>query len=117
MDLEQTNSNNTEGNPTTSEGNSDIRRGNIVEEMNALNQRMQNPSNEIYKISSSWDKQQNTQSNKNIEVMVKEMMNHIIKMDADLTKMNTVLTNIETSLSNNKSTNKREAKAFTSFRL
>jgi len=115
MDLEQINSTNAEENPTNPEGNPDIRRGNIVEEMKALNQRMMNPSNEIYKISSSWDKQQNTQINKNIEVMIKEMMNHIIKMDADLTKMNTVLTNIETSLSNNKSTNKRESKP--SFRF
>ncbi|GAB1477074.1 hypothetical protein MASR2M70_19100 [Bacillota bacterium] len=117
MDLEQTNSYNPEGNSTNPEGNSDIQQGNIVEEMNALNHRMQNPSNGIYKISSSWDKQQNAQSNKNTEVMVREMMNYLIKMDADLTKMNTVLTNIESSLSNSKSNDKREAKAFTPFRF
>jgi hypothetical protein len=98
MDPEQTNA-------TPSDKNSDIRGKNLIEEMNALNQRMQNPSNEIYKISSSWDKYPNAQNNKNIEIMIKEMMNYIIKMDAALTK-------IETALSENKSETKRETKSF-----
>lgn len=98
MDLEQTGS-------AHSDQNSDIRGENIIEEMNALNQRMQNPSNEIYKISSSWDKYPNAQNNKNIEIMIKEMMNYIIKMDTALTK-------IEAALSNVKSESKRETKSF-----
>ncbi|MEA4823323.1 MAG: hypothetical protein VB111_04325 [Clostridiaceae bacterium] len=89
MDIEQTNSNH-------SEQDSDIQKRNIIEEMNALNQRMQNPSNEIYKISSSWDKHSNAQS-KNIEIIVKEMMNYIIKMDKTLTKMDTALTKMDTA--------------------
>lgn len=112
MDIEQTNSNH-------SDQNSDILKRNIIEEINALNQQMQNPSNEIYKVSSSWDKHPNAQNNKNIEVMIKEIMNYVIKMDATLTKMDTVLTKmdvtltkIETAFSNNKKQNKREIKSF-----
>lgn len=73
--------------------------------MNALNQRMQYPSNEIYKISSSWDSHLNAQNNKNIEIMIKEILNYIIKMDTALTK-------IEISLSQNKSENKRGTRSF-----
>lgn len=105
MDINQTNS-------IHSDQNSDIQKRNIIEEMNALNQRMQNPSNEIYKISSSWDQHPNAQNNKNIEIMMKEMMNYIIKMDNTLTRMDTALTKIETALSNNNSENKRETKSF-----
>lgn len=98
MDLEPTNAN-----------HSDIPSGiqksniNIIEQMNALNRRMQNPSNDIYKKSASWD-QQNTQNNKNIEIMLKEMMHYITKIDAALTKTDTALTNIETALSEIKNT-------------
>lgn len=119
MDIEKTNSNH-------SDQNSDILKRNIIEEINALNQQMQNPSNEIYKVSSSWDKQPNAENNKNIEVMIKEIMNCVIKMDTtltkmdavltkmdtDLIKMDTTLTKIETSFSNNKKRNKREIKSF-----
>ena len=116
MDIKQTTSNH-------SDQNSDVQKINIVEEMNTLNQRIQNPSNEIYKISSSWDKHPNDQNNKNIEIMIKEMMNYMIKMDNTLTKMDTaltktdiVLTKIETAFS--KSENKRETKSFwNNFRL
>ena len=111
MDLEQTSSNH-------SDPNSGIQKRNIIEEMNALNQRMQNSSNEIYKVSSSWDKLPNTQNNRNIEIMIKEMMNYIIKIDNTLTKIDNTLTKtdralvkIETALSNNKSENKRDIKS------
>lgn len=125
MDIEQTNSNH-------SDQNSDIQKRNIIEEMNALNQRMQNPSNEIYKASSLWDKHPNAPNNKNIEIIIKEMMNYIIKMDNTLTKMetaltkmdtaltqtDTALTKIETAFSNNKIENKCETKSFwDNFRL
>ena len=98
MNIKQTNSNH-------SDKNSDNQKRNIIEEMNALNQRIQNPSNEIYKVSSSWDNHANAQNNKNIEIMIKEMMNYIIKMDTALTK-------IEIALSQNKSENKRETRSF-----
>lgn len=94
MDLEQTNSN-----------HSDIRRQNFIEEINTLNQQMQNSSSEIYKISSSWDKNPNAQNNKNIEITIKEVLNYLIKIDATLIK-------IESALTNNKSENKRETKSF-----
>ena len=99
MDIKQTNSNH-------SDQNSDILKRNIIEEINALNQQMQNSSNEIYKVSSSWDKQPNAQNNKNIEVMIKEIMNYVIKMDTTLTRIDTTLTKIEAAFSNNKKRNK-----------
>jgi hypothetical protein len=105
MDIKQTNSNH-------SDQNSDILKRNIIEEINALNQQMQNSSNEIYKVSSSWDKQPNAQNNKNIEVMIKEIMNYVIKMDTTLTRIDTTLTKIEAAFSNNKKRNKCEIKSF-----
>ncbi len=81
-----------------------MREKNLVEEMHTLNKMMQNPSNEIYKTSSSWDKHPNPPNNKNIEIMIKEILNYIIKMDAKLT-------NIETTFSDVNS-KKRKSKSF-----
>jgi len=112
MDLDQKKTN-------QADRNSSVQKRNIIEEINALNQRMQNPSNEIYKISSSWDKQPNAQYNKNSEIMIKEMINYIIKMDAVLTRIdialteaNTSLSKIETALSDSKDEKRRETKSF-----
>lgn len=105
MDIEPTNFN-------PPDQNSHVQKRNIIEEMNALNQRMQNTSNEIYKISSSWDKHSDAPNNKNVEIMMKEMMNYMIKMSDALTKMEASFTKMETAFENNSAENKREAKSF-----
>ncbi len=90
MDSEQNNSNNSK-NSLFSHQNSDIREINIIEEMRALNQKMQEPDNGIFKVSSSWDKHSNVTNNKNIEIMMKEIMNYMIKIDTTLTKIEAIL--------------------------
>ena len=51
-------------------------------------------------------------NNKNIEIMIKEMMNYIIKMDNTLTKMDTAFTKIEAAFSSHEIKSKRETKSF-----
>jgi hypothetical protein len=67
-----------------------LQKKNIIEEMNALNQLMQNPANEVYKISSSWDKRSNGQNYKNMEMAIQEIASRVANIDATLNKMGSI---------------------------
>lgn len=77
-----------------SDPDSNTQKKSIVEEVNALNQLMQHPSNDIYKTTALWNKHLNPPSNQSIEPLLKEIADHIASIDIVLTTICKILSQI-----------------------